>query len=186
MKRMEKVGMAVDLSHCADQTTLDGLDAATKPVVFTHAASRVVNAGHARAKTDEAIRKMAATGGVMGIPLLRFMVRDREPVNAGHVLDHFDYIRKLVGAQHLAVGSDMDVLGVANPLGGGFRPDSQPNFSRYNFHVDKPEHLGADGLDHPKRMFDLADGLIARGYSDAEIQGILGGNAVRVLSHIWS
>jgi len=185
MKRMEQIGMAVDVSHCADQTTLDALEAATKPVLFTHATCRTLIPGHGRAKTDEAIRKLAKTGGVMGITFLRFMVRDREPVNVGHVLDHFDYVRKLVGVQHLAVGSDMDVLGVANPLNGGFRPETQPNFDRYHFHVDKPEHLGADGLDHPKRMFDLAEGLISRGYSDPDIKLILGGNAVRVLTEIW-
>jgi membrane dipeptidase len=52
--------------------------------------------------------------------------------------------------------------------------------------VDEPEHVGTTGLDHPKRMFDLTEGLIARGYSDADIKMILGGNAVRVLSTIWS
>lgn len=186
MKRMEKVGMAVDLSHCADQTTLDALDAATRPVIFTHAACRALVPGHPRAKSDEAIRKMAKTGGVMGVNFLRFLVRDREPVTIAHVLDHFDYLRRLVGVQCIAVGSDMDVVANANPIGGGFRPESQPNFDRYRFHFDKPEHLGADGLDHPKRMFDLTEGLIARGYSDADIKLILGGNAARVLGTIWS
>ncbi len=185
MKAMEKAGMAVDVSHCADQTTLDALDAATKPVLFTHATCRALVPGNGRAKSDEAIRKMAKTGGVMGVSFLRFMVRDREPVSVAHALDHFDYVRKLVGVEHLAVGSDMDVLGVANPLGGGFRPESQPNFDRYHFHVDKPEHLGSDGLDHPRRMFDLTEGLISRGYGDGDIRMILGGNAARVLGGIW-
>ncbi len=187
MKRMEKVGMAVDLSHCADQTTLDGLEAAAKPVIFTHATCRELIPGHMRAKTDEAIRKLAKTGGVMGIAFIRFMVRDSEPVNTSHVLDHFDYVRKLVGVQHLAVGSDLDVAGNGNPMGGGgFRPDSQPNFSRYKYHVEKAEHVATTGLDHSKRMFDLTDGLIARGYSDCEIRMILSENAVRVLSRIWT
>lgn len=186
MQRMEKVGMAVDLSHCGDQTTLDALDAATRPVIFTHATCRSVIDGHMRAKTDEAIAKLAKTGGVIGINFVRFLVREREPVNVGHVLDHFDHVRKLVGVQHLAVGSDLDVLGRAQPTGGGMQPQNQPNFDRYRFHVDKPEHLGVTGLDHPQRMFDLTEGLIARGYSDADIKLILGGNAVRVLSEIWS
>jgi membrane dipeptidase len=185
MTRMEKVGMAVDLSHCADQTTLDGLEAATRPVLFTHANCRALVQEHPRAKSDEAIRKLAKTGGVMGINFLRFLARGQEPVTVADVLDHFDYARKLVGVEYLAVGSDMDVLGVANPLGGGFRPEGQPNFDRYRFHVDRPEHLGANGLDHPKRMFDLTEGLLGRGYSDADIKLILGGNAVRVLSRIW-
>jgi len=185
MKRMEKAGMAVDLSHCADQTTLDALEAATRPALFTHATCRALIPGHLRAKSDEAIRKLAKTGGIMGIDFIRFMVRDREPVNTADVLDHFDYVRKLVGVEYLAVGSDLDLVGNGNPIGGGFRPDSQPNFDRYRYHVDKPEHVGTTGLDHPKRMFDLTEGLIARGYSDADIQMILGGNAVRVLSKIW-
>jgi len=185
MKRMEKVGMAVDVSHCADVTTLDTLEAATKPVVFTHATCRAIIPGHMRAKTDEAIRKMAKTGGIMGIAFIRFMVRGEEPVGIPNVLDHFDYVRKLVGVEHLAVGSDLDVVGNGNPIGGGFRPEGQPNFDRYHFHVDKTEHVATTGLDHPKRMYDLAEGLISRGYSDTDIKLILGGNAVRVFGQIW-
>ena len=187
MKRMEKVGMAVDLSHCADQTTLDALDAATKPVLFTHATCRAVIPGHMRAKPDDAIRKLAKTGGVMGIDFIRFMVRDREPVGIENVLDHFDYARKLVGVEYLAVGSDLDVFGLGNPVGvgDGFRPESQPNFDRYHYHVEKPEMVATTGLDHPKRMFDLTEGFIRRGYSDPDIEMILGGNAVRVFGKIW-
>jgi microsomal dipeptidase-like Zn-dependent dipeptidase len=69
--------------------------------------------------------------------------------------------------------------------GGGFNPSSQANFERYLYHVDKPEHVAVTGLDHPKRMFDVAEGLVRRGYSDGEIHGVLGGNAVRVLGSIW-
>jgi membrane dipeptidase len=186
MKRMEEVGMAVDVSHCADQTTLDALEAATKPVIFTHATCRALIPSLTRAKTDDAIRKMAKTGGVMGIDFIRFMVRDREPVGIEDVLDHFDYVRKLVGVEHLAIGSDLDLVGNGNPVGGGgFDPSTQPNFARYGYHVDKPDHVAVTGLDHSKRMFDLADGLIRRGYSDADIRAIFGSNAARVFNAIW-
>jgi membrane dipeptidase len=186
MKRMEKVGMGVDLSHCADQTTLDALEAASRPVIFTHATCRALINGHPRAKTDEAISKMAATGGVMGVNFIRFLVRNQEPVGVADVLNHVDYLRKLVGVEHIAVGSDMDVPGAANGKGGGFLPDTQTNFARYRYHVDKEDHAGTTGLDHPRRMFDLTEGLIARGYSDGDIKLILGGNAVRVLGKIWA
>ncbi len=186
MKRMEAVGMAVDVSHCADQTTLDALEAATKPVLFSHATCRTLIPTLTRAKTDDAIIRMAKTGGVMGIDFIRFMVRDREPVGIENVLDHFDYVRKLVGVEHLAIGSDLDLVGNGNPVGGGgFNPINQPNFERYRYHVDKPDHVAVTGLDHPKRIFDVADGLIRRGYSDADIRGILGGNAIRALGMIW-
>jgi membrane dipeptidase len=187
MERMEKVGMGVDLSHCGDQTTLDALDAAKRPALFTHATCRALNPGHLRAKTDEAIRKLAKTGGIMGIAFIRFLVRDREPVTIANVLDHFDYVRKLVGVEYLAVGSDLDVVGNGNTIGGsGKGPESQPNFDRYRYHVEKPQRVATTGLDHPKRIFDLTEGLIARGYSDADIKLILGGNADRVLGKIWS
>lgn len=185
MKRMEQVGMAVDVSHCGDQTTLDALAAATKPVVFTHANARALLPGHLRTKTDEAIRGMAKTGGVMGISFIRFMVRDREPVSLENALDHFDYVRKLVGVEYVAVGSDYDIVGNANPIGGGFQPTSQPNFACYGFHAGPDGRLGTPGLDRPKRMFDLTEAFIGRGYSDSDIQLILGGNAVRVLGKIW-
>jgi membrane dipeptidase len=185
LERMQTVGMAVDVSHCGDQTTLDALDASKKPIVFTHATARALIPGHLRCKTDDAIRRMAKTGGVMGINYIRFMVRGEEPVTIEHALDHFDYVAKLVGVDHVAVGSDMDVLGNPNALGGGMNPRTQPNFSRYQYHEDKDGAITIKGLDHPKRMFDLTEGLIRRGYNDADIKGILGGNAVRVLTEIW-
>lgn len=186
MERMQQVGMAVDLSHCGDQTTLDALSAAKRPVIFTHAAARALLPGHLRCKTDEAIRKMAQTGGVMGIAFIRFMVRDREPVTIDHVIDHIDYVAKLVGIEHVAIGSDLDLVGNPNAVGGGgFDPRTQPNFDRYRYHEDTDGAITIKGLDHPKRVFDLTEALIRRGYSDANIRLILGENAVRVLRSIW-
>ena len=186
--RMNGVGMAVDLSHCGDRTTLDALDASTRPVVFSHASCRALVPGHLRCKTDEMITKMAKTGGVMGIPFLRMMVRETEPVTVDNVIDHFDHVTKLVGIEHVAVGSDMDVPGNPNPVNGAtLSVPPTPNFERYHMHFDaKGERmLTVSGLDHPKRMFDLTEGLIRRGYSDVNIAAILGRNAARVLPTIW-
>jgi membrane dipeptidase len=188
VERMNRVGMAVDVSHCGDRTTLDTLDVAKRPVVFSHASCRALVPGHLRAKTDEMITKMAKGGGVMGIPFLRMMVRESEPVTIEHVLDHFDHVARLVGVEHLAVGSDMDVVGNPNPVNGpGAGNPVTPNFERYRLHRDAKGELllTIEGLSHPRRTFDLTDGLIRRRYSDAHIRMILGGNAVRVLGGIW-
>ena len=186
MERMQQVGMAVDVSHCGDQTTLDALEAAKKPVIFTHATARALVPGHLRCKTDEAIRKMAKSGGVMGIAMIRFMVRNSEPVTIEHVLDHVDYVARLVGVEHVAIGSDLDVVGNPNAVnGGGFDPRTQPNFSRYQYHEDGDGAINIRGLNHSRRVFDLTEGLIRRGYTDAQITQILGGNAIRVLGAIW-
>jgi membrane dipeptidase len=186
MERMQQVGMAVDVSHCGDQTTLDALAAATRPVIFTHATARALVPGHLRCKTDEAILKMAKTGGVMGVAMIRFMVRATEPVTIEHVLDHVDYVAKLAGVEHVAIGSDLDLVGNPNAInGGGFNPRTQPNFGRYQYHEDGDGAINIRGLNHSKRVFDLTEGLIRRGYTDAQIAQILGGNAIRVLGTIW-
>lgn len=189
VERMNRVGMAVDVSHCADRTTLDTLEVAKKPVVFSHASCRALLPGHLRCKTDEMIIKLARTGGVMGIPFLRMMVHEAEPVTVEHVIDHFDHVRKLVGIEHLAMGSDMDVVGNPNPVNGpGAGNPATPNFERYRLHRDARGELllTIKGLDHPKRTFDLTEGLIRRKYTDAQIRQVLGGNAARVLSAIWA
>ena len=94
---------------------------------------------------------MAASGGVMGIAMIRFMVRDSEPVTIEHVLDHVDYVAKLAGLEHVAIGSDLDVVGNPNAInGGGFDPRTQPNFTRYQYHEDprrRDQHQGPQSLE---------------------------------------
>jgi membrane dipeptidase len=184
VKRMNAVGMALDLSHSGDRTTLDALSVASKPVIVSHSAARALVPGHLRAKTDDVIRAVAKSGGAMGIPFLRFMIKLDEPVTIENALDHFDYVAKLVGPEHVGMGSDMDVLGNPNPMGVP-EPTNQRNFDRYHFHRDSDSTITTKKLDHPKRAYDLAEGLIRRKHSDADIRLMLGGNWARVLGSIW-
>jgi membrane dipeptidase len=196
IQRMNRVGMAVDLSHCGDRTTLDALAAVKRPAIFSHAACRALVPGRTRCKTDEMIRALARTGGVMGIAFLRFMIRDREPVTPEHVVDHIDHVRRLVGIEHVGVGSDMDLVGNPNAVNvpaasaqatpsPTMVPQNQPNFDRYHYRTDADGRITIRGLDHPKRMYDLTEALIARRYSDADIRLVLGGNWTRVLREVW-
>jgi membrane dipeptidase len=182
IERMNKVGMAVDVSHCGDRTTLDAFELSKKPVLITHSNCRALAPGHPRCKSDEAIEKVGAAGSVMGITGVRMFVKNDEPTTIEDALNHFDHVRKLIGSEHLGVGSDMDLYGydamppeLNKQLRAGYK-------GSYGFR----EKIDIEGLNHPKRMFDLTEGLIRRKYSDAEIQGILGGNFKRVLSQIWS
>jgi membrane dipeptidase len=182
VERMNAVGMAVDVSHCGDRTTLDAFEISKRPVLITHSNCRALVPGHPRVKTDEAIRAMAKSGGVMGITGVRMFVRDREPTTVEHVLDHFDHVARLVGPEFLGVGSDIDLDGY---------DDMPPEINRqlragYKGSYGFREKIDVEGLDHPKRMFDLAEGLIRRKYTDAQIEGILGGNFKRVLTSIWT
>lgn len=182
VQRMNKVGMAVDISHSGDRTTLDAFEVSTRPVLITHSNCRALAPGHPRCKTDEAIKACGAKGGVMGITGVRMFVKTEEPTTIEDVLNHFDHVRKLIGAEHLGVGSDIDLDGyddmppeINKQLRAGYK-------GSYGFR----EKIDIEGLDHPKRMFDLTDGLIRRKYSDDDILGILGGNFRRVLSEIWT
>ena len=181
VERMNKVGMAIDVSHCGDRTTLDAFEISKRPVLITHSNARALVPGHPRVKTDEAIRAMAKSGGVMGITGVRMFVRDREPTTVEHALDHFDHVAKLIGPEHLGVGSDIDLDGYDDMPAEANRQLRAGYKGSYGFR----EKIDIDGIDHPKRMFDLAEGLIRRKYTDAQIEGILGGNFQRVLTDIW-
>ena len=182
VERMNRVGMAVDVSHCGDRTTLDAFEASKKPVLITHSNCRALVPNHPRCKTDEAIKKMAASGGVMGITGVRMFVRDQEPTTIEHALDHFDHVKKLVGVEHLGVGSDVDLDGYDDLPEAEHRAMRSGYKGTYAFR----EKDDIEGIDHPKRMFDLTEGLIRRKYAAREIEMILGGNFKRVLSQIWS
>jgi membrane dipeptidase len=182
IERMNKVGMAVDVSHCGDRTTLDAFEISKKPVLITHSNCRALVPGHPRLKTDEAIKKVGDAGSVIGITGVRMFVKGDEPTTVEHVLDHFDHVRKLIGPEHLGVGSDIDLYGYdAMP------PELNKQLrAAYKESYAFREKIDIEGLNHPKRMFDLAEGLLRRKYSDSEIEGILGGNFERVLSQIWA
>ena len=182
IERMNKVGMAVDVSHCGDRTTLDAFELSKKPVLITHSNCRVLAGGHPRDKTDEAIKKVGAAGSVMGITAVRMFVKADEPTTIEDVLNHFDHVKKLIGPEHLGVGSDIDLYGYDK-----MPPELNKQLrASYKGSYGFREKIDVEGLDHPKRMFDLTEGLIRRKYSDAEIRGILGGNFARVLKEIWT
>lgn len=166
VQRMNQVGMAVDISHCADRTSLDAIQASTRPVLITHSNCRKLVPNSSRCKTDETIRQMAAKGGVMGVTMVRGFVSAGGPATIDTVLDHVDHIARLVGVEHAGVGSDVDLDGRDWPATG-------------------PRKYDLDGIDYSKKIFDLTEGLVRRGYSNESIGLILGGNFQRALSAMW-
>lgn len=167
VERMNAVGMAVDVSHCGDRTTLDAIECSRRPVLVTHSNCRALVPGVARCKTDEAIRRMAAKGGVMGITMVRAFVRSRGPVTIENVLDHVDHVAKLTGVEHVGIGSDVDLDG----------RDS---------HARRARTFDLDGIDYAKKIYDLTQGLVNRKYSSRNIDLILGGNFERALGEAWT
>jgi membrane dipeptidase len=167
VERMNEVGMAVDISHCGDRTTMNAIEASRKPVLVTHSNCRALVPGSARCKTDEAIRHMAATGGVMGITMVRTFVRAAARVTMEHVLDHFDHLIQLAGVEHAGIGSDVDLDG-------------------RDTRVRPTRRFDLDGIDYAKKIYDLTEGLVSRNYSSRSIELILGGNFERALTETWT
>ena len=178
---MNETGMLVDASHCGDRTTLDAIELSKQPIAITHSNCRALN-NHPRLKTDEAITKLAAKGGVMGITGVRNFVRDREPTNIEHIVDHIDHVVKLVGIEHVGIGSDSDLNGYDD------MPEDQRKelMAGYKSSYAFRDKLDTDGFDHPKKVFDLTEALIRRGYGDSNIESVLGGNFRRLLGTLWA
>ena len=181
IKSMNQVGMLVDVSHSGDKTTLDAIDLSPKPIAFTHSNCRALN-NHPRLKTDEAIRKLAAKGGVMGITGVRMFVKDKEPTTIEDIVDHIDHVVKLVGIEHVGIGSDSDLMGYDHMPADQYKQLKAGYKASYAFR----DKIDTDGFDHPRKVYDLTAALIRRGYSDSNIQAVLGGNFRRLLGTTWA
>jgi membrane dipeptidase len=180
IKAMNQVGMLIDVSHSGDRTTLDAIELSPKPIAFTHSNCRALN-NHPRLKTDEAIRKLATKGGVMGITGVRNFVKDREPTTVEDIVDHIDHVVKLVGIEHVGIGTDSDLMGYDHMPPDQYKQLKAGYKSSYAFR----DKIDTDGFNHPRKMYDLADSLMRRGYSDSHIQAVLGGNFRRLLGSTW-
>ncbi|MBE1529276.1 membrane dipeptidase [Sphingopyxis sp. OAS728] len=180
IKAMNEVGMLVDVSHCGDRTTLDAIEISAKPIAITHSNCRAL-IDHPRVKTDEAIKACAAKGGVMGITGVRNFVSKTDPTTIVNYADHIDHVVKLVGIDHVGVGTDSDLYGY---------DDTSPEMNKmlrgaYKDSYAFREKIDIDGFDHPLKMFDLTEELLRRKYSDANILAVLGGNFQRLLTATW-
>ena len=101
---MEAKGMVVDIAHCSNACVADILKMARRPVVSSHGgvqATCKVN----RNLSDEQIRGVAATGGLIGIGYWDAAICDTAPASIAKAMKH---VRDLVGIQHVALGSDYD------------------------------------------------------------------------------
>ena len=167
VREMNRVGMAIDISHCGPRTSLEAIAASRQPVLATHANCRALVPAQPRGKSDQVIKALAARGGVMGITVVRaFVARSLAPT-LDDLLDHFDHVARLVGVEHVGLGSDADITTI------------DPATGRTN------TFYSIRGLDPVARVFQIADGLLRRGYSAADVELVLGGNFRRALSAIW-
>jgi membrane dipeptidase len=200
VREMNRLGMMVDVSHVSDTTFWDIINTSSKPIVATHSGCRAI-ANVPRNLTDDMIRALAKSGGVVNVifypehlepgwsekkkkvdaeiaprvqraseeekgdaahkKLARDRVRREEfakqlpPVSVSRLVDHIDHIVKLVGIDHVGIGSDFD--GVQSTLSDLATVADLPNLTRE---------------------------LLKRGYSEPDVDKILGGNMLRVMDEV--
>lgn len=174
---MNRVGVIVDCAHSGWKTSSDAAKASNRPMVASHSGAVEVNR-HIRCKPDEVIRAIADTGGFVGVCCIPDFLGGTGDIHA--FLDHIDYIAKKFGTDHVAIGTDVAYMSSASANQKLPRRPSRVRFEYYwtpdAFGKYPSTHRTMEWTNWP--MFTV--GLVQRGYSDADIQKIIGGNVLRV------
>lgn len=174
---MNRVGMVVDCSHTGHRTTMDVMEMARQPVIFSHSNPKALRT-HGRNITDDQIQACARTGGVVGINGLGLFLPDRN-ASTGALVDCIDYVRKLVGPEHVGIGLDYSPPALEDALN-----------DQLNQHTEfwPPSECAAQGPTKdagPDRFAAIATTLLKRGWSRGDVDKVLGGNFLRVARAVW-
>lgn len=186
IRKMNEIGVAVDLSHSGYRTTSEGIAQSAKPVLITHSGCAAVYA-HPRNKPDEILKALADRGGYFGIYLMPYLVASPTVPTRAHVLDHLVHAINVCGADHVGIGSD-----------GAIQKTVLTEEQKAAFDKDiarrKQLGIGAPGEDRypyvpdlngPDHMLVIAEELTKRGQPAAVIEKVLGANFQRVIGEIW-
>lgn len=187
IERIESEKLLLDLSHGGVRTMAEGAAFAKRPLVISHSAARD-RFDHPRNTHDLTIRAVADKGGVVGVYFMPFLTADGKPSGAD-VIAHIEHVARVAGEDHVGIGTDNGVLpivitpkaieenrkwalerikaGIASP---GEGPDVFPLTANYN------------SID---RYWRLANDLAKRGWSEARLTKLFGGNFLRVYREAW-
>jgi len=155
LEEASRLGIVFDVSHLTDSVFWDVCDLMKKPFIASHSNARAL-CDHPRNLTDDMIKALADNGGVTGMNFApAFVTKEGKDADVSRLVDHIDHIVKLVGPDHVGLGSDFD--GIGNP---------------------------PKGLEDVSKMPNITRELVGRGYSDEDILKILGGNHLRVFKQV--
>lgn len=186
VKKMNEIGVAVDLSHSGYRTTSDAIGASKKPVLISHAGCAAVYA-HPRNKPDEILRALADRGGYFGVYLMPYLVASPTIPTRQQVLDHLLHAINVCGADHVGIGSDGSIEAIV------LTPEQKAEFDA-DIAQRKKLGIGAPGEDRypwvpdlngPNHMEVIAEELARRGQPSSVIEKVLGANFERVIGEIW-
>lgn len=187
INKMEEVGVVVDVAHTGYRTTMEAVEAAKKPLVCSHGNVDRLCSSERNLK-DEQIKAIAKKGGVIGLNGFPAFVAKKARPSVDDLLEHADYIVRLVGTDHVSMGLDywQGMAGIASRpkawliylfliLRGIWSPQTYPS---------PPWHHPA-GIDTPQLLRNIVEPLLKRGYSPEDVKKVLGGNWLRVFKEVW-
>lgn len=186
VERMNKLGVALDLSHANPATTTAAMAASKKPVLMTHGGCSAIHP-HPRNKSDEQLRALADKGGVFGIYDLFYLAPSPRQPNLDDYMAHMAHALKVCGEDHVGIGSD---------AGFGAFPTTPESLAEWDKEQQRRNATGVaapeedrypytEGLNRADRTLVIADALLRRGYSERVAEKVLGANFVRAFREIW-
>jgi len=191
VEECDRVGVVLDASHVSRRASLEMIDASRHPIVFSHANPKAL-VDNPRNVDDEQIRAVAERGGVIGTvnwgPLLfRDGMTARPTVD--DFLDHIDYLADLLGSTaNIGIGSDFSLGSYPRHSHDRHGPHYKTVMTKMNEYVTTywraPERF-AEGFSTYPEIVDVTAKLKERGYGDDDVEGILGGNFLRVFEQVW-
>lgn len=188
---MNELGIAIDLSHVGQRTSVEAAQASKRPVLATHANARAVTPA-LRNKSDDALRAIADTGGVIGVSIYGPMCWDGDPARHPGLDDferHLDHIVGLVGVDHVGLGTDLPAVANLDSV----RQITELTLSKFPAAIARyAEAFGndirarylADCSSHAE-LVRIPERLHARGWGEEDIRKLLGGNFARAFGAAW-
>ncbi|MBA7678679.1 hypothetical protein ES703_86957 [subsurface metagenome] len=180
VKRLNQLGILVDVSHCGYQTTMDAINISSAPVAATHSFCRKLH-DHPRGDTDEQLKMLADKNGYLGIVVYpSFIAPPGRQASLDDFLDHLEHAVAIMGVDKVGIGTDYGKV-VPEPLQARLREEGM----RLGHLKGYTGGAGAtEGYKDHREWTNFTRGLVSRGYTDDEIKGILGGNFLRILEQV--
>ena len=187
VERLNALNMVVDCAHTGERTSLDAVEASAAPVIISHANAYAVQ-DNARNISDDLIKAIAGSGGVVGtVGFPPFLAWEGQP-SLDAFIDDIAYKADLVGIDHIGIGIDY-YLG-QHPV-----EDDEAAMARYrqliaagNWQPSEyppPPYKFPVGIETPRTLPKLTEGLVARGFAEEDIRKVLGLNWLRVYRAVW-
>jgi len=200
--RMNKLGFLVDVSHTSDQTALETIELSKDPIVVSHAGTRTLTPT-TRMFPDEVIQALGDKDGVMAIEAApNLTITEKHPFHSiDSYMEHIEHCIELIGVDHVGCGPDTnygDHVGLYltnmernSKLGLGHysRPGKagESKFLGIDMNVEQLKELKyVRGMENPSECLqNVCRWMIKHGYSDAEIQKIIGQNGFELVKKVW-